>query len=111
MAATADGSLSNINLEIDDNTAATVVMVSGGYPDEYEKGIPINGLDVSIKNTLVFHAGTKSENGNVITNGGRVFATTGLGDTMQKALNAAYATVESIDWEGKNYRKDIGFDL
>ena len=63
------------------------------------------------QNSIVFHAGTKVENGNIVTNGGRVFATTGMGNTMEEALNDAYSTVETIDWEGKNYRKDIGFDL
>ena len=111
MVATADGTLSDIKLEINPHTAATVVMVSGGYPDEYEKGIPISGLDDLVENTIIFHAGTKKSKNQIVTNGGRVLAVTGLGETMQEALDKSYELVSKIYWENVYFRKDIGHDL
>ena len=105
----ANGNLSEKEFEIDERTAATVVMVSGGYPESYEKGKIVNGLNTT--DSLVFHSGTKQENGNVLTNGGRVFAVTGLASTQKEALEAAYNNVEKIKFDKANYRTDIGFDL
>ena len=85
MEATADGNLSNLALEIDDITASTVVMVAGGYPAEYDKGEPITGLDISSENSMVFHAGTKQEGDQVVTNGGRVLAVTGIGKKHERS--------------------------
>ena len=111
MVATADGTLATIDLEIDSRTASTVVMVSGGYPDEYEKGLTIHGLDISANDTIVFHAGTKKSGDNVVTNGGRVLAVTGLGKTMVEALDNSYELVSKIHWDNVYFRKDIGHDL
>jgi phosphoribosylamine--glycine ligase len=105
----ANGNLSEKEFEIDERTAATVVMVSGGYPESYEKGKIVNGLNTT--DSLVFHSGTKQENSNVLTNGGRVFAVTGLASTQKEALEAAYNNVEKIKFDKANYRTDIGFDL
>ena len=98
------------NLEIDSRVAATVMLVSGGYPLAYEKNIPIHGLD-NIHQSLVFHAGTKSQNNIVLTNGGRVLAITSFGDTISKATEKSYQEINKISFEGIYFRKDIGFDL
>lgn len=110
MHATGNGSLNEISLEVDTRTAATVVMVSGGYPGTFEKGYEIKNLD-KVENTLVFHAGTKATNGNVLTNGGRVLALTSLADNLQEALNKSYAAAKTINYDYEYYRKDIGRDL
>ena len=108
--AVADGALGNYNLEIDKRHAATVMLVSGGYPEAYEKGKEILGLD-KVTKSLIFHSGTKKENAKTLTNGGRVLAITSLADNFQEALNQSYDTIQQIKFEGMNYRKDIGFDL
>ena len=90
--------------------ATTVMLVSGGYPEAYEKGKLISGLE-TIKNSIVFHAGTKINDNSIVTNGGRVIAVTSLADSMPEALNQSYKTIGSIHFEKMNYRKDIGFDL
>lgn len=110
MQATADEKLDTIQLEIDERTAATVVMVSGGYPGNYEKGYEVRGIE-KVENTLVFHAGTAVTNGNVVTNGGRVFALTSLDETLQGALNKSFAAAHHINYDYAYYRKDIGKDL
>ncbi|CAG5079805.1 phosphoribosylamine--glycine ligase [Parvicella tangerina] len=107
----ATGTLSERDVEIDPRSAATVMMVSGGYPEAYEKGKPILGLK-SFDNSTVFHAGTKSnEDGSVVTNGGRVIAITSYGKDIEKALKKSYETIEEINFDDAYYRKDIGFDL
>jgi phosphoribosylamine--glycine ligase len=111
MEATANGTLSNFPLEIDSKTASTVVMVAGGYPESYEKGEIIVGLDSTLPDTIIFHAGTKESGEDVVTNGGRVLAVTGLGENMQEALNRSYDLVEKIYWKNVYFRKDIGHDL
>lgn len=111
MDATALGTLDDIVLEIDNKTASTVVMVAGGYPDSYQKGEVIHGLDLEVQNAMVFHAGTKHSGKEVVTNGGRVLAVTGLGDSMDEALNQAYDLVSKIHWKDVYFRKDIGHDL
>ncbi|MEQ9423580.1 MAG: phosphoribosylamine--glycine ligase [Cyclobacteriaceae bacterium] len=108
--ATWEGNLNNINLEIDPDYATTVVMVAGGYPNSYQKGHEISGLG-SADDCIVFHAGTKSENGKILSNGGRVLAVTGRGNNIQEALDKAYHQIEKINWKDINYRKDIGQDL
>jgi len=85
-------------------------LVSGGYPESYEKNKEIKGLD-TIENSIVFHAGTKLENDKVLTNGGRVLAVTSFGDTIEEALKTSYQNIEKIHFDKMNYRKDIGFDL
>lgn len=106
----ATGTLSEIHIEEDPRTACTVMMVSGGYPEKYEKGKAIQGIK-AVDEALVFHAGTKSEAGTIKTNGGRVLAVTAYGKDMQNALEKAYSQIEKISFEGAYFRKDIGQDL
>lgn len=105
------GNLNEKTLEIDDRFATTVMLVSGGYPGDYEKGKVISGLE-DITDSVVFHAGTKEDHqGQVITNGGRVMAISSYGLTKEEALNTSYKNAEKVNYQGKYYRKDIGFDL
>ena len=106
----AKGGLGELQLQEDPRQVATVVLVSGGYPGSYEKGKVISGLD-QINGSLVFHAGVKEEDGQLLTNGGRVLAVTSYGDTFEAALATSNANAAKIQFEGVNYRKDIGFDL
>ena len=99
-----------ISLEINTDHAATVILVSGGYPEEYEKEKIINGL-FDIKDTVVFHAGTKKEGKNFVTNGGRVLAITSMAEKYQDALKQSYDQIKKLRFDNMNYRKDIGFDL
>jgi phosphoribosylamine--glycine ligase len=110
MQSTGNGTLNEINLEVDSQTAATVVMVSGGYPGTFEKGYEIKNLD-KVEDTFVFHAGTKATNGNVVTNGGRVIALTSLADNLHEALHKSYTAAKTINYDYEYYRKDIGRDL
>ena len=105
-----DKTLSDIEIEIDDRSAATVMLVSGGYPEAYEKGKAIT-IERNNNNSIVFHAGTKIENNQLITNGGRVIAVTSFGDNHKESVNASIETIQNISFEKMNYRKDIGFDL
>ena len=102
--------LNEIDIEIDSQTAVTVMLVSGGYPESYEKGAVISGLD-NLKDSIIFHAGTKMKEEAIVTNGGRVLAVTSLAGSIQEALDQSYKTIDSIHFEKMNYRKDIGFDL
>ena len=95
---------------MEEQATASVILVSGGYPSSYEKGKIITGLD-QIEGSMIFHAGTKMQGNDLVTNGGRVLAITSLGDTFQAALEKSLANAEKINFEGKYYRKDIGFDL
>lgn len=108
--AVGNGTLNEKTLEIYSRFATTVMMVSGGYPEAYEKGKVITGID-EVSDSIVFHAGTKLEGTEVQTNGGRVMALTSFGDTMNEALTKSFANAEKVNFEGKYYRKDIGFDL
>ena len=108
--ATALGRLHDMKLNVSDQTATTVVAVADGYPNSYQKGKKIKGLKES-NDSIIFHAGTKIENNNVLTNGGRVLAVTGLSNNMDQSLEYSYKKLNSINWEGMNYRKDIGNDL
>ncbi|PWL39837.1 phosphoribosylamine--glycine ligase [Flagellimonas aquimarina] len=108
--AMAQGSLDKINLEIDERSATTVMAVSGGYPEAYEKGKEIKGIE-NIKDSLVFHAGTKQSDGKVVTNGGRVIAITSFGNDFKEALQKSYQNIEKLHFDGMYYRKDLGFDL
>jgi len=91
-------------------SACTVMLVSGGYPEAYEKGKEIFGLD-KVENSIPFHAGTTSKNGKVLTNGGRVIAITSYGTDFKEALKQSYKNINNLCFEGMNFRKDIGFDL
>ena len=105
-----NGNLNEKALDIDERYTATVMLVSGGYPDLYEKDKKIDGLD-KIKDTLVFHAGTVTKQGSIYTSGGRVLSLTSFGDSMHEALEKSFAVAESISFDKKYYRKDIGFGL
>ena len=100
----------DIKLNISDNHAATVILVSGGYPESYEKGKTINGLN-NLSEVSVFHAGTKKKNDSFVTSGGRVLAITSICKNFELALENSYDQIKNIKFDGMNYRKDIGFDL
>ena len=106
----ADEKLDEATLEIDERAATTVMTVSGGYPEAYEKGKEITGIE-TIEDSIVFHAGTKEENGKVVTNGGRVIAITSFGEDYHKALKKSYQNVEKLHFDKMYYRKDLGKDL
>ncbi|WP_297704322.1 phosphoribosylamine--glycine ligase [uncultured Eudoraea sp.] len=108
--AVADQTLDAIDLQIDERTATTVMLVSGGYPEAYEKGKEITGFE-KIEDSIVFHAGTDSKDGKVVTNGGRVMAITSFGTDFKEALLKSYQNINKIHFDKMNYRKDIGFDL
>ena len=103
-------SLDKINIEIDDRAATTVMLVSGGYPEAYERGKEITGLE-NIKDSIPFHAGAVKSNGEIITSGGRVMAITSYGNTYQEAIERCYKNISKLKFEKMCYRKDIGFDL
>ncbi|MDO6851989.1 phosphoribosylamine--glycine ligase [Cellulophaga lytica] len=102
--------LDAIDIKIDERTATTVMTVSGGYPEAYEKGKEITGLD-AVDGSIVFHAGTKLDGNKVVTNGGRVMAVTSFGANFKEALAQSYKNVEKLHFDKINYRKDLGFDL
>ncbi|MEM1218609.1 MAG: phosphoribosylamine--glycine ligase [Bacteroidota bacterium] len=104
------GTLAQQQVTLDPRSASTVMLVSGGYPGSYEKGKVIDGLDIDA-HSLVFHAGTKAQGQQIVTNGGRVLAITSYGNHFKEALEASYQTAEQIQFAGKNFRSDIGFDL
>lgn len=105
-----DQTLNTKTLEIDDKSAITVVLVSGGYPENYEKGKEIFGIE-TVEDSIVFHAGTTSNNGKTVTSGGRVLAITSYGDDYKKALKKSYQNIEKLCFDKMYYRKDLGFDL
>lgn len=108
--AVCERTLDSKSLKTDPRTAATVVLVSGGYPEEFEKGKPVKGLEESGE-TLVFHSGTKQDGDRVLTNGGRVFALTSLAGNLEEALRLSFERADSIEYDNKYFRKDIGLDL
>ena len=108
--AMAKGELEQAAFELDDRFCTTVMLVSQGYPGDYEKGKEITGVP-DVKGSIVFHAGTKLAEGKVVTNGGRVIAVSSFGKTMREALAQSYKNVAKIHFDGMNFRRDIGFDL
>ena len=108
--AMAKGELEQAAFELDDRFCTTVMIVSQGYPGDYEKGKEITGVP-DVKGSIVFHAGTKLADGKVVTNGGRVIAVSSFGKTMREALAQSYENVAKIHFDGMNFRRDIGFDL
>lgn len=106
----AAGDLDQRRLEVDPRAAVTVMLVAGGYPGDYEKGKVISGLD-QVKDSIVFHAGTKQQDEAVLTNGGRVIAVSSYGKDKSEALECSFANAQKISFEGKYFRSDIGFDL
>jgi len=105
-----DGKLASVPIKWKADSAVCVVMASGGYPGNYEKGREIRGLDQAsaLKNVMVFHSGTALKNGKTVTDGGRVLGVTGLGPTVAAAIDTAYAGVREISFDGAHYRRDIG---
>lgn len=108
--ATARQTLDSINLEIDPRSAVTVMLVSGGYPEEFEKGKEISGLD-KVEDVVVYHGGTKLENGKILTNGGRVMAVTALDNDFKLAIKKSYQNIDKLSFDRMAYRSDIGSDL
>jgi phosphoribosylamine--glycine ligase len=106
----ADQKLDSFDLEVDPRSATTVMVVSGGYPEDFEKGKVITGLE-NITDSIVFHAGTKLEEGNVLSNGGRVLTVTSYGDDFQQAIKKSYQNIDKLSFDKMYFRKDIGFDL
>jgi len=106
----ASGNLNEKMIQIDDRSAVTVMLVSGGYPEEFEKGKIISGLE-SVDGSIVFHAGTALKDGNIVTNGGRVIAVSSYGSTKAEALTVSFANAQKIQFDKKYFRSDIGFDL
>ena len=106
-----DGTLQDKKLVEDQRHAACVVMVSGGYPEEFKNGYEITGTESTNPDTLVFHSGTKSQGETILTNGGRVLAVSSYGETMQEALNNSYQKAKEINFKDKYFRTDLGFDL
>ena len=111
MISTANESLSSCEMEILDDTYSNVVMVAGGYPEAYEKGNVITGIPENSEETIIFQAGTKTMNTNVVTNGGRVLSIVSKGTDYKQAVSKSYEIATKINYKNKNYRKDIGFDL
>jgi len=110
--AVADGNLKNIQVEIDERAAATVMLVSGGYPGNYEKGFEINGLDIlNEDDVMVFHAGTSIQNDKIVTNGGRVLAVTAYGAGITEAVKRSLKIIEFIEFDDMYYRRDIGYEF
>ena len=108
--AVAEQQLDTITLEIDPRSATTIMVVSGGYPEGYEKGKIISGLE-AVKDSIVFHAGTKLQEGQVVSHGGRVLAVTSYGETYQEAIKQSYQNIAKLHFDKMYYRTDIGFDL
>ena len=106
----ANQKLDEFKLEIDPRSATTIMVVSGGYPEDFEKGKIITGLE-NITDSIVFHAGTKLEDKNVVTNGGRVLTVTSYGDDFQQAIKKSYQNIDKLSFDKMYFRKDIGFDL
>jgi phosphoribosylamine--glycine ligase len=108
--AVADEKLNEVTLEIDERSATTIMVVSGGYPEDYEKGKVISGIE-NVSDSIVFHAGTKIENGQVVSNGGRVLAVTSFGDDFHEAIKKSYQNIDKLHFDKMYFRKDIGLDL
>ena len=106
----ANQTLDKKSFSVIEKTAATVMLVSGGYPESYEKNKEITGFD-AVEESIVFHAGTAFKENKVVSNGGRVMAVTSFGDTIEEALEKSYKSIDAIHFDKMNYRKDIGFDL
>tara|TARA_B100000513_G_scaffold84042_1_gene34621 strand:+ start:462 stop:1748 length:1287 start_codon:yes stop_codon:yes gene_type:complete len=105
-----NGTFGEQDFYVDEDVATTVMLVSGGYPESYEKGKVISGLE-KVENSILFHAGTRKEDDKILTNGGRVMTITSFGRNIEEALNKSFDNAEKVTFDGKYYRKDIGFDL
>ncbi len=103
-------SLDKVTVKHNNKAACTVMMVAGGYPEDYKKGDVINGLN-EVTESIVFHAGTKQEGEDVVTNGGRVIAITSYGENIKTALAQSYQSIEKLNFNNQYFRKDIGFEF
>jgi phosphoribosylamine--glycine ligase len=110
MLATANGELDQVTVQVSPQTAVTTVLVSGGYPDAYETGKAISELE-RLEDVMAFHAGTTEKNGHVLTNGGRVLAITAQANSLENAVRKSQEAARIVQFEGKQYRRDIGLDL
>ena len=110
LTAVCEGTVKDLTLEVDNRAATTVVIASGGYPETYDTGFPITGLDEAeaLGDVVVFHAGTGQENGHLVTAGGRVLAVTAVADDIRSSIDHAYGAVEKISFQDRYFRKDIG---
>jgi phosphoribosylamine--glycine ligase len=108
--AAARGTLNEEQIQISEQFAVTTMVVAGGYPEEYRKGDVISGLD-QVADALIFQAGTREENGQILTSGGRVIALTATSNTLEKAIQKSQKAAQSVQFEGKNFRRDIGLDI
>jgi len=106
----ANGNLNEKTIEIDERSAVTVMLVAGGYPEEYKKGDKISGLE-NVSGSIVFHAGTTLKNEEIVTNGGRVMSISSYGNSKEEALAISFANAQKIQYDGKYFRRDIGFDI
>jgi phosphoribosylamine--glycine ligase len=106
----ANQELDSFELKVDPRSATTIMVVSGGYPEEFEKGKVITGLE-NITDSIVFHAGTNLDGENVVSNGGRVLTVTSYGDDFQQAIKKSYQNIDKLNFDKMYFRKDIGFDL
>jgi phosphoribosylamine--glycine ligase len=111
LVATAKGTLTELQVKKDPRYATTVVAVSGGYPGDYQKGFAIKGLVGTSENGMLFHMGTKADAGNITTNGGRVLCATALADNLESAIGRSRQMIEQVSFEGKYYRRDIGYEF
>jgi phosphoribosylamine--glycine ligase len=102
--------LDQVSLEIDERSATTIMVVSGGYPEDYDKGFEIKGIE-NIEDAIAFHAGTTLKDGKVVTNGGRVITITSFGESFQEAIKKSYQNIDKLHFDKMYFRKDIGFDL
>ena len=111
--ATIEGRLEDATIEFDLRTAVTIILASGGYPGKYDAGKPIEGLEnaASLPEVRIFHAGTKRQDGKIVTSGGRVLAITALGESVTEARERAYAAIRQIHFEGCHFRRDIALRL
>jgi phosphoribosylamine--glycine ligase len=108
--AASNGTLSEQKISILDQYAVTTMLVAGGYPEEYRKGDVLTGVE-KVEDAIVFHAGTTSKDGEIITSGGRVMALTGTSNTLERAIQKSQRAAQTIQFEGKNFRRDIGLDV
>lgn len=111
LTATAKGGLSSLSIEKDPRFATTIVAVSGGYPEDYQKGFEISDLNTSVEDTFLFHMGTKETDGKIVTNGGRVICATALDKDLDNAINKSRDLIEEMQFEEKYFRRDIGFEF
>ena len=105
-----DEKINEVDLDIENNFTTTVILAADGYPESYKKGDDIRNLE-EFSNSKIFHAGTKKENNRILSNGGRVIACTGYGESLEDALKNSYKLADNISWDNKYFRKDIGEDL